>query len=461
MLNKVVLILKNFFRKKKITARSLSHHAVIIPRNNHIITRKQISPHALKVLYRLRDAGFSAYLVGGCVRDLLLGREPKDFDVATNAKPEQVHQLFRNAILIGRRFRLVHVRFSGEVIEVATFRQGFVEEDDEHRNEHGMLMRDNLYGTIEEDVIRRDFTVNALYYNIADFSVVDLINGMPDLQLNLLKMIGDPLIRFREDPVRILRAIRFAAKLSFRIEPETAAAIPLTANLLAHVSPARLFDETLKLLSSGYGAETFALLRHHNLLAYLFPMTHQLLHDVNLHQEVDHFLMSMLRNTDDRIAQDKGVNPAFMLAAMLWHPHQQQVQQLLIQEMPPMAAHEYASNQIISQQLKYTSIPRRFTNTAREIWQMQHQLEKRRPHRAMAIVYMNRFRAAYDFLLLRSETEPKLVEIANWWTAFYDADEENRHRLIHELVKPKKRRRRSPSKKAAASVDNPPQPLSE
>lgn len=427
---------------------------MIIPRSEHIISRKQVSSNALKVLYRLHDAGFAAYLVGGCVRDLLLGREPKDFDVVTNAKPEEVHQLFRSALLIGRRFRLVHVRFSGDFIEVATFRQGgFVQDEDEHRNEHGMLMRDNQYGTLDDDVIRRDFTVNALYYNIADFSVVDFMGGMQDLQAGIMRVIGDPLTRFREDPVRILRAVRFAAKLSFKIEDETAAAIPQTASLLSHVSPARLFDEVIKLLSGGYGQETFALLRHQNLLKYLFPLTEEALQDPNLHHEADRFLMAMLRNTDERIAQDKGVNPAFMFAAMLWYPRQKVVTHLLQEGLVPVVANEQAGNQVINQQVKHIAIPRRFTNTAREIWQMQFQLEKRKPHRAMALVYMHRFRAGYDFLLLRAEVEPQLVEIANWWTAFHDANDEARHGMIQALMKPKKRRRRNKGKGAAKPTE--------
>ncbi|MBY0544617.1 MAG: polynucleotide adenylyltransferase PcnB, partial [Gammaproteobacteria bacterium] len=317
------LFKKVFARKSAATSCSLDT-PIVISRDGHTVSRKQISSNALKVLYRLRESGYEAYLVGGCVRDLLLGREPKDFDVATNAEPEQVHALFRGAILIGRRFRLVHVRFYREIIEVATFRQGgFVVDEDARINEHGMLMRDNQFGSIAEDVIRRDFTVNALYYNIADFSVIDFVGGMQDLKAGVLRIIGEPLTRFREDPVRILRAIRFAAKLGFRIESATEEAIPATANLLAHVAPARLFDEVLKLLSGGCGAVTFSLLRQYNLLTYLFPLTEQVLQDVNLHQEVDRFLLTMLRNSDDRIAENKGVNPAFMLAAMLWYPRQQ------------------------------------------------------------------------------------------------------------------------------------------
>lgn len=427
----------------------------VLTRDEHTISRKQISRSALKVLYRLHEAGFAAYLVGGCVRDLLLGREPKDFDVATNASPEEIHQLFRNSLLIGRRFRLVHVRFSGEIIEVATFRQSvFLEEDKQHQNEHGMLLRDNQYGTIEEDVIRRDFTVNALYYNIANFSVLDFVQGMQDLRGNLLRIIGDPLIRFREDPVRILRAVRFAAKLSFNLEPKTAEAIPLTSELLKHVSAARLFDEVIKLLAAGCGEKTFALLRQYNLLTYLFPLTHQLLNDNELHQEIDHFVMAMLRNTDIRITQNKIVNPAFMFAVLLWHPRQKHAAKLLSEDHIPMEAYEQASSHVITQQVKYTAIPRRITTTMREIWQMQYHLERRKPFKAMALVYMQRFRAAYDFLLLRAEIEPQLAETALWWTHFYDADDTKRHEMIHDLTKPKKKRR-SKKKTQTSALTNP------
>lgn len=421
----------------------------IITRNQHNISRKQINKHALKVLYRLHEAGFAAYLVGGCVRDLLLGREPKDFDVATNASPEEVHKLFRNSLLIGRRFRLVHVRFSGEVIEVATFRQPMFSNDEktEYRNEHGMLLRDNQYGTIEEDVVRRDFTINALYYNIADFSVVDFMKGMQDLHTNTLCIIGDPDVRFREDPVRILRAIRFAAKLSFKIAPKTEAAISPTANLLKHVSPARVYDEVIKLFSAGSGEQTFSLLRQHKLLGYLFPATDKLLHDPLLHQEVDYFIMLMLRNTDVRIAQRKIVNPAFLFAVMLWHVRQQQTTLLLQEAMVLMQAREQAATMVLNEQVKHTAMPRRTATIIREIWQMQYHLEKRKPFRAMALVSMHRFRAAYDFLLLRAEIEPQLKEIATWWTAFYAADDAKRHEIIQALTQPKKKSRSKRKKK--------------
>ena len=238
----------------------------VYARSEHSISRSQVSENALKVLYRLKKAGFEAYLVGGCVRDLLLGREPKDFDVVTDARPDQIKKVFRNCRLVGRRFRLAHVQFGRDIIEVATFR-GSVEENSEHRflNEEGRLLRDNQYGNIEEDVWRRDFTVNSLYYNIKDFSVIDYVGGMEDHLSGTLRLIGDPETRFREDPVRMLRAVRFAVKLGFNLHPDSEKPIAGLADLLNNIPPARLFDETLKLFLSGYALQTFEMLRHYDL----------------------------------------------------------------------------------------------------------------------------------------------------------------------------------------------------
>ena len=434
-----------FFRKKKQTA---THLPTLIPRDAHTISRKYISKHALKVLYQLHDAGFKAYLVGGCVRDLLLGREPKDFDVVTNAKPEQVRALFRSALIIGRRFRLVHVRFYGEIIEVATFRgAAFVTEGIPQQNEHGMLVHDNEYGRIEDDAIRRDFTINALYYNIADFSVVDYMGGIQDLNAGLLRMIGEPLARFREDPVRILRVIRFAAKLGFHIEKETAAAIPASAPLLTHVSSARLFDEITKLFFSGNALKTFHLLKDQDLLRYLLPHTTLALEHPERHQEIALFIDTMLEQTDARILADKGVNPAFLYAAMLWYPCQLEVQKRLSTTEHRYQAYEEASQSVINAQMKSIAIPRRLIGILREIWQMQFQLEKRAPSRVLSLVYLQRFRASYDFLLLRAVALPKLAPLADWWTRFYEGDEDQRAEMITLL---RQKRQASKTKKKPA-----------
>jgi poly(A) polymerase len=270
--------------------------ARVFSRSEHSVSRAGISEAALKVLYKLKDAGFRACLVGGGVRDLLLGREPKDFDVATDAHPEQIRELFRSARIIGRRFRLVHVRFGREVIEVATFRAPH-ETDNGMVAEDGRILRDNEYGSIETDAMRRDFTVNALYYDISNFSVIDYANGVEDLRAGRLRLIGDPEVRFREDPVRMLRAVRFSAKLGFRIDDEVEEAIYRLGSLLEGISPARMFDETLKLFHGGSALQTFEALRHYNLYRYLFPMTDEVL----AHEEQgfpDMFVANALKNTD-------------------------------------------------------------------------------------------------------------------------------------------------------------------
>ena len=289
----------------------------IITRDQHVISRAQISDKALSVLYRLKNAGYGAYLVGGGVRDLSLGREPKDFDVATDATPDEVKALFRNCRLIGRRFRLAHVHWGPEIIEVATFRAMTPDADSgdkDHVVEDGLVLRDNVYGTIEEDALRRDFTINALYYNIADFSVVDYAGGMADLQAGRLRLIGDPAVRYREDPVRMLRAVRFAAKLGFTIDSATAAPIPRMADLLDDIPPARLFDEVLKLFMAGQGVETFEALRHHGLFRYLFPASDTALDDDD-HGQLITFVARALESTDARVNNDRPVTPAFLFAA--------------------------------------------------------------------------------------------------------------------------------------------------
>jgi poly(A) polymerase len=285
-----------------------------------------------------------------------------------------------------------------------------------------------------------------LYYNIADFSVVDYVEGMQDLERGVVRMIGDPLERFREDPVRILRAVRFAAKLGFRLDEATAAAIPTTAPLLSHVSSARLFDEALKLLIGGYGLDTFALLRQLQLLNYLFPLTEAILAHPELHQEADRFILSMLRNTDTRLAQDKTVNPAFMIAVMLWYPRLQRSIELHNEEVAHSVTIEQATNEVLGRQVKYLAIPKRFTAMVREIWSLQFHFERRRPHRVLSLVYSPRFRAAYDFLLLRAEIDPKLAPLADWWTQLSVADEEKRHELIKELASGVKKKRRRKKK---------------
>jgi len=405
---------------------------VIIPRSEHRISRASISDNALKVLYRLKNAGYGAYLVGGGVRDLSLGREPKDFDIATDATPEQVNELFRNCRLIGRRFRLAHVHFGREIIEVATFRalQPDAEaededeaDDDAHRMEDGLILRDNVYGSIEEDALRRDFTVNALYYNIADFSVVDYVGGMADLEQGTLRLIGDPQTRYREDPVRMLRAVRFAAKLGFRIHPETAAPIPRMAELLADIPAARLFEEVLKLFLGGQGAQTFEMLRHHGLFHHLFPATDSALDD-DEHGELITFVARALENTDRRVNDERPVTPAFLFGALIWPAVLAQLPGARL--APGLEPHllQQASTEALERQLRSITIPKRFGVPMREIWHLQARLDRRTPKRAQRLLGHPRFRAAYDFLLLRAEAGLADPELARWWTDFQHGNAE-------------------------------------
>ncbi|MDX1528419.1 MAG: polynucleotide adenylyltransferase PcnB, partial [Gammaproteobacteria bacterium] len=395
----------------------------IIPRSAHNISRSNISSGALKVLYTLNKAGYEAYLVGGGVRDLLLGTTPKDFDVATDAHPEDIRKLFRNCRLIGRRFRLAHVRFGREVVEVATFRGAAADvKDEDHLKVNGRIVRDNVYGTLEEDAFRRDFSVNCLYYNIADFSVVDFTGGMDDLKNRKLRMIGDPETRYREDPVRTLRALRFAAKLGFRIDPDSEGPLARAAEDLADIPPARLFEEVLKLFMEGCARKTFDLLRKYGVFEHLFPETNACLddHDAEVARRM---VERALENTDARIAEGKPVTPAFLFAALLWEPVRQDVEAMIARGMSPFQAYDLAGVDVIARQVEHVALPKRFSVITREIWEMQPRLERQRGARAKQILTRPRFRAAYDFLLLRAEAGEPVAEAAEWWTRFQQGGE--------------------------------------
>ncbi len=424
---------------------------LIIPRPAHTLSRAQISQNALNVLYGLKDAGFEAYLVGGCVRDLLLGHEPKDFDVATNALPEQVHKLFRRSQLIGRRFKLVHVRFGREMIEVATFRAPPAELQDEAVQER--IVEDNVYGSLKQDAWRRDFTINALYYNIRDFSIVDYTGGISDLQKGNIRLIGDVETRYREDPVRMLRAIRFVGKLGLRLEKNTEHFIPQLANLLDDIPAARLFDEVLKLYLTGNAAVTHELLGHYGVFDYLFPETASL-----LHSEQDEYprtlIIKALENTDNRINLAKPVNPAFLFAALLWEPLRQRWQYYQQRKIPPIPAMHHAASDVFLTQVKRVAVPKRFSLVSRDIWQMQIRLAQRQGKRAYRLFEHPKFRAAYDFLLLRVEAGESLQELADWWTTFQEVTQEERQRMVDALAPaPTKKRRRRRRKKPATKAD--------
>ena len=386
----------------------------IIPESAHKIPRSGISRNALKVLETLVEAGFESYLVGGCVRDLLLGRKPKDFDLATAAEPEDVRALFRNCRLIGRRFRLAHVRFGREIVEVATFRASHVADaGDGEVNDAGRIVRDNVYGTLEDDAWRRDFSVNSLYYDARDNSIVDYTGGMADLEQRSLRLLGEPATRYREDPVRILRALRFAAKLGLELAPETEAPIGELSHLLGEVPPARLFDETLKLFLAGHAEASFDQLLAHDIFGELFPETARFLEVGN----AERFVRQAMINTDIRIAEGKPVTPGFLYAVLLWEPQRRLARDYQQHGTPDFEAMERASQDVISTQSERISFPRRFSLMAKEIWGLQPRLEQRKGRRARQLLERARFRAAYDFLALRHQAgEDNLRELVNWWT---------------------------------------------
>ena len=452
--------------------------ARIISRDAHPISRRHISPNALRVLYGLKDQGFQAFLVGGCVRDLLLGIEPKDFDVATDALPEQVRRLFRNCRLVGRRFRLAHVYYGYEIIEVATFRaatapdvgdepipgadpeegeaaeldgppgdeleevvdepNGNVDES-VHRvlDDQGRILRDNVYGTIDEDIWRRDFTANALYYNIADFSVWDYCGGAEDVTARRLRLIGDPATRYREDPVRMLRAARFEAKLDFKLDAASEAPIPQLRQLIADVPAARLFDETLKMLLMGHGLRTFEVLMQRELLDVLLPTVASYL---RLHpgSAVEALLRAGLANTDERVRADKAVTPSFLFALLLYGPIAE-----IIEAMPPQRWHEMgaildAVDAAIRGLLPRIAIPRRFSLGICDMFAMQPRLEAPRGRRALRLLENPRFRAAYDLMKLRAQFGLASAKLVAWWTRLQEVAPGERGRMCDAISEPQR-----------------------
>ena len=489
----------------------------IIARADHNVSRQDISSNALRVLYRLKDAGYQAFLVGGGVRDVMLGKHPKDFDIATNALPDEVRSLFRNCRLVGRRFRLAHVIFGREVIEVATFRaasapspneespsdeeidaeaaevegegpgEELADEGDEtdetdatdessaadaesfaaadealadtgshatlspiegmrrggpglegvdHErvaDMHGRLLRDNVYGSIEEDVWRRDFTANALYYNIADFSLWDFVGGAEDIAARRLRLIGDPETRYREDPVRMLRAARFEAKLDFVLDEATSAPIAELKGLLAKVPPARLFDETQKLFLTGHGERSFDVLRQRDLLGVLFPAVERYFtaHPGSL---VEQLLRQGLRNTDERVAADKPVTASFLFALLCYGPIA-----AAIESLPPQRWHELgaivgACERVMREAGARVTIPRRIALGVREMYALQPRLEQPRGRRALRLLEQPRFRAAYDLLHLRAKLGLAPAAIAQWWTELQTLSPEQRIEKIDALT---------------------------
>ncbi len=417
----------------------VSKKPVIYSRKNHSLSRKQISSAALKVLYTLSDNGYRACLVGGGVRDLLLGRAPKDFDIATDARPEKVREIFRNSRLIGRRFRLAHVRFGREIIEVATFRSGHDSANSGASiSEDGQILRDNVYGSLEEDVWRRDFTINALYYDIRDFSVIDYVGGMNDLRQGIVRLIGDPIVRYREDPVRMLRAIRFAAKLDFVITKSSINPIPSLAYLLNEISSARLFDETMKLFNGGSALTVHDRLSEVGVFGLLYPSMDRVSDsELNSHKS---FVLNALRNTDHRILNGQSVNPAFLLAVFLWYPMKTIYSTEVYLGKNQKDVLRFASDKVLREQTRRLAIPKRLTQAIRDIWELQARFSNRTPKRASRLLEAPKFRAAYDFLALRAGNNKESLRLVDWWTRFQSADVTKRKQLFQEVKNSKKSR---------------------
>jgi poly(A) polymerase len=422
-----------------------------IPASQHGIDRERVSRSAIRTCEALQAAGHRAYIVGGAVRDLLLGITPKDFDVATDATPEQVKSHFRRAIIIGRRFRLVHVMFGSETIEVSTFRSlGGGERD---TDEHGRVLADNVFGEQYEDAARRDFTINALFYDPASGEVLDYHDGVRDIRRRRLRIIGEPEARYREDPVRMLRAVRFAARLGFEIDAATRAPIARLGSLIENVPAARLFDEMLKLLTSGHSVACISQLRAEGLHHGLLPLL-----DVILEQpKGERFVMLALARTDERARSGKRVAPGFLFATLLWHEVLSKWNARVAAGEHRMPALEAAIDQVLDTQTEKLAIQRRFTSDMREIWTLQPRFERRTGQAPLRLLEHLRLRAGYDFLLIRCAAEEAPAELGEWWTRFIHGSPEERAALIQEAGKTPPaaagtRRRRRPRRRPAEAA---------
>lgn len=398
----------------------------------------KISINALKVVKRLKQNGYQAYLVGGCVRDLLLGMQPKDFDIATNAHPGEIKALFRNSRIVGRRFKIVHVRFGRELVEVTTFRGPHDDKYDENHTDQGMTVSDNIYGTFEDDALRRDFAMNALYFDTGTGEMLDMVNGADDIRLGVITVIGDPDKRFREDPVRMLRAIRFMAKLDFELHESSRAGIKALGHLLQDVAAARLYEEVLKLFMGGFGVDAWINLVNNGLHTWLFPETGR---SLKSNAEAGRLIELALGSTDSRIANDLPVTPAFIFAALFWHAFiAERERQLVDAEMSGPLASQSAADLVLAQQQAFTAIPRWCSMAVKDIWFLQFRLPTRVGKKPEKIVAHKRFRAAYDFLLLREEAGAKTDNLGSWWTEYQDAADERRQEMTQLAAKPSNRK---------------------
>jgi poly(A) polymerase len=434
---------KLFGRRERVTHKDA--RPVVYAKDKHGIDRDAISRCARRTCEELQRAGYATFVVGGAVRDLLLGMRPKDFDVATNATPEEVRSVFRRSRIIGRRFQIVHVLCGADMVEVSTFRAHFTREADEDNvDEHGRMLSDNVFGTQAEDALRRDFTVNALFYDPVKEEVWDYVHGLKDLKAKKLVMIGDPETRYREDPVRMLRAARLSAKLGLEIDGKSKTPIHQLRHLLENVPQARLFEEILKLLLSGNAVECVRVLRELELHHGLLPLLDTALDD----PEAGPFAMAALRATDERLAADKPVSPAFLLAALLWGQVEKNLRKFEAEGQPTIPALHAAMHEALDVQRDTLAIPKRFDATMKELWLMQPRFEQRGGHRPFRLLEHPRFRAAYDFFALRAASANAPQEAARWWERFQDADPDERERmLLTDETGPKKKRRRRRGKR--------------
>ncbi|NBI42757.1 polynucleotide adenylyltransferase PcnB [[Haemophilus] felis] len=440
--------------------KSQRQNRYILKASQYNISSRMISRNALSVVEKLQRNGFEAYIVGGCLRDILLGKNPKDFDVATNARPEQVQQLFqRQCRLVGRRFRLAHIMFGRDIIEVATFRASHpdnLNNNQAKQNDAGMLLRDNVYGSIEQDAERRDFTVNALYYDPQNNTLRDYFNGIDDLKAGKLRLIGDPVTRYQEDPVRMLRAIRFMAKLDMFLDKPTEQPIKQYGYLLKSIPAARLFDESLKLLQTGQGVKTYQLLREYGLFEQLFPTLSPFFTERS-DSFAERMILSVLNSTDERINDKLRVNPAFLFAAFFWYPLREKVEILKNEGgLNNYDAYALASNDILEGLCQTVAAPRRYTAVIRDIWFLQLQLLKRTGNNPVRVMEQNKFRAAFDLLVMRAEIEGgDCIELSAWWHEYQLSNAEQRDKLLKEQQrlnpKPKKKYYRPRKRKSATS----------
>jgi poly(A) polymerase len=441
-----------FGRRDRVTHKDA--RPVIHGKDKHSIQREHISRCAKRTCEELQRAGFAAFVVGGAVRDLLLGRRPKDFDIATSATPEEVRSIFRRSRIIGRRFQIVHVLCGPETVEVSTFRAHFTREaDSEHTDEHGRMLSDNVFGTQAEDAMRRDFTVNALFYDPVKEEVWDYVHGLKDLKAKKLVIIGDAATRYREDPVRMLRAARLAAKLGLEIDAKTREPIRTLRHLLENVPQARLFEEILKLLLSGNAVECVRVLRELELHHGLLPLLDTALED----PEAGPFAMAALRATDERLEEGKPVSPAFLLAALLWGRVEKNLRKYEDKGQPTVPALHEAMHEALDNQRESLAIPRRFDATMKELWLMQPRFLQRGGQRPYRLLEHPRFRAAYDFFALRAASANAPQEVAKWWERFQEASPDEREQmLVSDESGPKKKRRRRRNKRKPADAAGPP-----